>query len=102
MANANVGDQPQIADEDADDDLFGDRRLDAEGKKLKRTLKKRNGTDAFDSDSVSLTFKLVTSRLLAGRRRFRRLGFAEREIGQVYQIYQVRSERDCCVYAAVR
>lgn len=56
MANANVGDRPQIEDDDDDDDddLFGDSKLNSEGKKLRRMMKERGGMDDYDSsDSVS-------------------------------------------------
>ena len=55
MANTNVGDKPQIAVDDDDDDLFGDK-LNTEGKRLRRMMRKGlNGQadDLFESDSVS-------------------------------------------------
>jgi transcription initiation factor TFIIF subunit alpha len=63
MANANVGDKPQIEDsEDEDEDLFGDADTKKGNKKLKKMMRKgmeNNGT--FDSDSVG---PLVTSRTM--------------------------------------
>ncbi|WWC60559.1 uncharacterized protein I303_103133 [Kwoniella dejecticola CBS 10117] len=69
LANANVGDKPQIAEEDGedDDDLFGEKKkYSDEGKKLKRIMKKRqedgeeedmfsddDDTDETDTESVS-------------------------------------------------
>ncbi|ODO07389.1 transcription initiation factor TFIIF subunit alpha [Cryptococcus wingfieldii CBS 7118] len=56
LANANVGDRPQIANDDEDeDDLFGDNNLDDEGKKLRKIMRKRmreNGED-YDMDEDS-------------------------------------------------
>ena len=57
MANVNVGDRPQIdsgEDEDEEkDDLFGDK-LNIEGKRLRRMMKKRDANDdMYDSGSVS-------------------------------------------------
>lgn len=57
VANANVGDRPQIDAEDDEDDLFGDRSLDDEGKKLRKIMRRRmreNGEDYdIDDESVS-------------------------------------------------
>ena len=53
LANANVGDRPQIesGDESDDDDLFGEK-LNGEGKRIKRMMKKRGERDdLFDDDS---------------------------------------------------
>ncbi|WVN85568.1 uncharacterized protein L203_100716 [Cryptococcus depauperatus CBS 7841] len=65
LANANVGDRPQIAAEGDEDDLFGYNSLNDEGKKLKKIMRKRmkeNGEDydvdedeESDSDSDSET-----------------------------------------------
>lgn len=55
LANANVGDRPQINDNDDedDDDLFGDGKLNAEGKRLRKMMRDRDGNDDYDSsDSV--------------------------------------------------
>ncbi|WWC68393.1 uncharacterized protein I206_102319 [Kwoniella pini CBS 10737] len=55
LANANVGDKPQIADEDGEDDgdLFGEKKkYSDEGKKLKRIMKKRQ-EDGEDEDMFS-------------------------------------------------
>jgi hypothetical protein len=59
MANANVGDKPQIedsGDEDDDEDLFGDEDVKKERRKLKKMM--RRGQDRDDiygsSDSVSM------------------------------------------------
>jgi transcription initiation factor TFIIF subunit alpha len=52
LANANVGDRPQIdSGDESDDDLLGDR-LNTEGKKLKRMMRKRGDRDddIFGSD----------------------------------------------------
>ncbi|ORY28592.1 hypothetical protein BCR39DRAFT_534269 [Naematelia encephala] len=55
LANANVGDRPQIDDEASDEDLeemLDDGKLNSEGKRLRRMMKKRGGDDLFgDSDS---------------------------------------------------
>lgn len=57
VANANVGDRPQIDAEDDEDDLFGDKSLDDEGKKLRKIMRRRmreNGEDYdIDDESVS-------------------------------------------------
>ncbi|WVQ85602.1 hypothetical protein IAT38_007768 [Cryptococcus sp. DSM 104549] len=55
LANANVGDRPQIAEDDDEDDLFGDQALDDEGKKLRKIMKKRRreGQEGYDSDDDS-------------------------------------------------
>ncbi|OWZ55292.1 transcription initiation factor TFIIF subunit alpha [Cryptococcus neoformans c45] len=55
VANANVGDRPQIDAEDDEDDLFGDKSLDDEGKKLRKIMRRRmreNGED-YDIDDES-------------------------------------------------
>lgn len=55
LANANVGDRPQIDDNDDDDedDLFGDGKLNSEGKRLRKMIRDRDGDDDYDSsDSV--------------------------------------------------
>ncbi|WVW80394.1 hypothetical protein I302_102375 [Kwoniella bestiolae CBS 10118] len=42
LANANVGDRPQIAEDDDEEDLFGEKKkYSDEGKQLKKILKKR-------------------------------------------------------------
>lgn len=58
LANATVGDRPRIDnEEDEDDDLFGDGKLNAAGKKLRKMMRDRDGdedNDNYDSsDSVS-------------------------------------------------
>ncbi|WWD18160.1 hypothetical protein CI109_102609 [Kwoniella shandongensis] len=58
LANTNVGDRPQIAADDDEDDLFGDNELNDEGKKLRKIMKKRreedpNENDYMDSDEDS-------------------------------------------------
>lgn len=72
MANANVGDKPQIEEDDEEeDDLFGDK-LNTEGKKLRKMMKKRSNGQADDvfgeSDSV-IRHNLVggMSSLIVGR-----------------------------------
>ena len=58
MANANVGDKPQIedsGDEDDEDDLFGDQDAKRERRKLKKMMRKGQDRDDIygSSDSVS-------------------------------------------------
>ena len=55
MANANVGDRPQIESDGSDDDDMEADRLNAEGKRLRRMMKKRGAVvdESGDSDSVS-------------------------------------------------
>lgn len=56
LANANVGDRPQIEEDMSDEEgLFGDHSLTADGKRLRRMMRKRMGSeDLFgDSDEVS-------------------------------------------------
>jgi transcription initiation factor TFIIF subunit alpha len=56
LANANVGDRPQIEEDMSDEEgLFGDHSLTADGKRLRRMMRKRVGSeDLFgDSDDVS-------------------------------------------------
>ncbi|KAL7423697.1 transcription factor IIF subunit tfg1 [Cryptotrichosporon argae] len=58
LANANVGDRPQIDDEgDDEDDLFGDgenARLTSEGKRLRKAMRKRAEEDGvYDSSDES-------------------------------------------------
>lgn len=56
IANATVGDRPQIEDELEDElDLFGDKELTRDGRKLRKMMRKRRGSeDLFDmSDDVS-------------------------------------------------
>jgi transcription initiation factor TFIIF subunit alpha len=56
LANANVGDRPQIEEDMSDEEgLFGDHSLTADGKRLRRMMRKRMGSeDLFgDSDDVS-------------------------------------------------
>ena len=55
MANANVGDRPQIeSDGDDEDEMEGDR-LNAEGKRLRKMMKRRGAVvnEFGESDSVS-------------------------------------------------
>ncbi|WVF70835.1 hypothetical protein IAT40_005629 [Kwoniella sp. CBS 6097] len=53
LANANVGDRPQIASDDDEDDLFGEKKiLDDEGKKLKKIIKRRR-EDGIDEGDFS-------------------------------------------------
>lgn len=55
MANANVGDKPQIEEDLSDEeDLFGENELTADGRRLKRMIKKRRDPkdkDLFGSDT---------------------------------------------------
>lgn len=56
IANANVGDRPQIGDDlDDEEDLFGNKELTRDGRKLRKMMRKRMGSeDLFgDSDEVS-------------------------------------------------
>lgn len=52
-----MGDRPQISDAEDEEDLFGDKELDSEGKRLRRFRKKHGEEDEDDlfgaSDSVS-------------------------------------------------
>ncbi|OCF56673.1 hypothetical protein L486_05527 [Kwoniella mangroviensis CBS 10435] len=68
LANANVGDKPQIAEDDDEDDLFGERKkYSEEGKQLKKIMKKRreegeddnlfSDDDSDDSDTESIDSK---------------------------------------------
>ncbi|WRT65928.1 uncharacterized protein IL334_002879 [Kwoniella shivajii] len=69
LANANVGDKPQIAEDDDEEDLFGEKKvLDDEGKKLRKIMKKRreendeddlfdDEEDESDSDAESVNSK---------------------------------------------
>ncbi|WVQ97202.1 hypothetical protein IAU59_004312 [Kwoniella sp. CBS 9459] len=53
LANANVGDRPQIASDDDEDDLFGEKKiLDDEGKKLKKIIRRRR-EDGMDEGDFS-------------------------------------------------
>ncbi|WWC88121.1 uncharacterized protein L201_003025 [Kwoniella dendrophila CBS 6074] len=61
LANANVGDKPQIAEDDdndndaAEDDLFSGKKkkkLDDEGKKLRKIMKKRREEQGDDDDNM--------------------------------------------------
>ena len=57
IANATFGDRAQIdnTDADDDDDLFGDGKLNVEGKRLRKMMRDRGGGDDYDSsDSVCL------------------------------------------------
>jgi transcription initiation factor TFIIF subunit alpha len=49
-----VGDRPQIDNADDEDDLFGEGKLNVEGKRLRKMMRERGGGDDYDSsDSVS-------------------------------------------------
>ncbi|KAK8865657.1 hypothetical protein IAR55_000802 [Kwoniella newhampshirensis] len=50
LANANVGDRPQIGPDDDEDDLFGDNELNDEGKKLRKIMKKRREENPTEND----------------------------------------------------
>ncbi|OCF42449.1 transcription initiation factor TFIIF subunit alpha [Kwoniella heveanensis CBS 569] len=53
LANANVGDRPQIASDDDEDDLFGEKKvLDDEGRKLKKIIRRRR-EDGMDEGDFS-------------------------------------------------
>lgn len=68
LANANVGDRPQIdsGDDEDDDDLFGEGKLNAAGKKLKKMIRDRDGeeNDYYSSDSVSYFGRQICGRRL--------------------------------------
>lgn len=66
MANANVGDKPQIDNEASDEDLedlFGDTKLNTEGRRLRKQLKQKAGNEDMygDPDSVCPVFPLVVA-----------------------------------------
>lgn len=64
IANATFGDRAQIdnTDADDDDDLFGDGKLNVEGKRLRKMMRERGGGDDYDSsDSVSLICYMGTA-----------------------------------------
>ncbi|RSH92734.1 hypothetical protein EHS25_008180 [Saitozyma podzolica] len=52
LANANVGDRPQIEEDMSDEEgLFGDHSLTADGKRLRRMMRKRMGSEDLFGDS---------------------------------------------------
>lgn len=68
LANANVGDRPQIdseSEDDLEDDLFGENKLNGEGKKLRKMIKKGGGVeDGYGTSESVCNASQVSSQLL--------------------------------------